>query len=91
MKAVLEYADGTFATDRKNVFSILAKYDIEILKTKKGQCSIYYTSRTTIRIKDNNELNKLITNLNDISTFGVSVINVKSECSLLERIKRFFE
>ena len=87
MKVVLEYTDCL--QDGKNVFSILAANDVEILKSKKIYWSIEVL--VTIRIKDGNELNKLIYELNRNCKHEVRVISVKFEDNFLERIKRIFE
>ena len=47
--------------------------------------------KVTIRVKDHNELRQLLFELNNICTYEVRVVKVKSENSLIERIKRIFE
>lgn len=86
MKAVLKYTDCL--QDGRNVFNTLAIYNVEILKTKQG-CSIY--PKITIRIKDMSELNQLIFALNKNCTYEVRVVKIKSEDSLIAKIKRIFE
>lgn len=86
MKAVLEYTNCL--QDGRNVFNTLALGNAEILKTKQG-CSIY--PQITIRVKDTNQLNHLVSALNRNCTYEVRVVKVKSEDSLFEKIKRIFE
>lgn len=86
MKAVLKYTDCL--QDGRNVFNTLALRNVEILKTKQGM-SIY--PQITIRVKDTNELNQLMSSLNRNCTYEVRVVKVKSETSLIEKIKRIFE
>lgn len=86
MKAVLKYTDCL--QDGRKVFNTLAVRNVEILKTKQG-CSIY--PQITIRIKDTNELNQLVSALNKNCNYEVRVVKVKSESGLIEKIKRIFE
>lgn len=86
MKAILKYTDCL--ADGKNVFSILAIENVEILKTKRKAYCIY--PEITIRVKDMNELNKLIYTLNTTCTYEVSIVKVISEDSFIEKIKKIF-
>ena len=86
MKAVLKYTDCL--QDGRNVFHTLAVRNVEILKTKQG-FSIY--PQITIRIKDTDELNQLVSELNKNCRYEVRVVKVKSESGLIEKIKRIFE
>lgn len=86
MKAVLKYTDCL--QDGRKVFNTLAINNTEIIKTKQG-CSIY--PQITIRVKDMSELNQLVSALNRNCTYEVRVVKVKSENSLIEKIKRIFE
>ena len=87
MKVILKYTDCL--NDGKNVFSTLAIKNVEILKTERKKYCIY--PKITIRVKDINELNKLIYVLNTTCTYEVSVVKVISEDSFIEKIKRIFE
>lgn len=86
MKVILRYTDCL--QDSRNVFNTLASHNVEVIKTKQG-CYIY--PQITIRVKDTNELNKLVSALNCNCTYEVRVVKVKSEEGLIEKIKRVFE
>lgn len=86
MKAVLKYTDCL--QDGKNVFNTLAIHNVEVLKTKQG-FSIY--PHITIRIKDTGELNQIVSALNRNCRYEVRIVKVKSEYSLIEKIKRLFK
>lgn len=88
MIAILEYTDCM--QDGKNVFGILAKNNVTIIKTKRKQFDIY--PEIKIKIKDTSELNKLLYELNEVSLYGVSLMKIKSEEGFLKRfIKGLFE
>lgn len=74
MKAVLKYTDCL--QDGRKVFNILAIRNIEILKTRQDS-SCY--PQITIRVKDNNELNQLIAELNKKCSYEVRVVKVKTD------------
>lgn len=88
MIAILKYTDC--AQDGKNIFGILSKNNVTILKTKRKQFDIY--PEIKIKIKDTSELNKLLYELNEVSIYGVSLMKIKSEEGFLKRfIKGLFE
>lgn len=87
MKAILQYTDCM--GDAKNVFGVLALNNVEVIKTKEKQFSIY--PLITIRVKDTEFLNKIIKQLNEESLYGVRVVKVKSDKSFIERVKMLFE
>lgn len=87
MKVILQYTDCM--SDDKNVFGVLAKNNVEVIKTKQKQFSIY--PLITIRIKDTDTLNKILEQLNEKSTYGVRIVKVKSDKSFVERVKMLFE
>lgn len=87
MKAVLRYTDCML--DGQNVFRVLSAHDIEILKTKQKPYNIY--PEVTIRIKGNNELNRLVSSLNRNCHYEVRVLSIKSEDGFIQKIKRVFE
>lgn len=87
MKAILQYTDCMF--DNKNVFEVLARNNVEVIKTKQGQFSIY--PLVTIKVKDTDTLNKILEQLNESSFYGVRIIKVKSGKSFIERVKMLFE
>ena len=87
MKVVLKYTDCL--QDGRKVFYVLGNSNAEILKTKQIGPTIY--PKVTIRIKDNNELRQLLSELNNMCTYEVRVVKVKSESGIIERIKRIFE
>lgn len=87
MKAILQYTDCMF--DNKNVFEVLARNNVEVIKTKQGQFSIY--PLVTIRVKDTDTLNKILEQLNESSFYGVRIIKVNSGKSFIERVKMLFE
>ena len=69
-------------------FSVLSEHNVEILRTK-YDASIY--PKVTIRIKNNNELMELLHDLNYKCFHEVSVVKIKTEAGIIERIKRIFE
>ena len=86
MKAILRYMD--YVEDGKIIFSVLSEHNVEILSTK-HDASIY--PKVTIRIKDNGELMELLHDLNYKCFHEVSVVKIKTEAGIIERIKRIFE
>lgn len=86
MKAILKYTDCL--QDGRNVFNTLAVRNVEILKTRSGQ-SIY--PQITIRVKNNNELNQLVSALNRNCIYEVRVVKIKSEDGLIKKIKKVFK
>lgn len=87
MKVILQYTDCM--SDDKNVFGVLARNNVEVIKTKQKQFSIY--PLITIRIKDTDTLNKVLEQLNEKSVYGVRIVKVKSNKSFVERLKMMFE
>lgn len=87
MKVILRYT--SCRSDDKNVFGVLAKNNVEVIKTKQKKLSIY--PLITIRIKDTDTLNKILEQLNEKSIYGVRIIKVKSDKSFIERLKMLFE
>ena len=87
MKVILQYTDCM--SDDKNVFGVLARNNVEVIKTKQEQFSIY--PLITIRVKDTDTLNKVVEQLNEKSVFGVRIVKVKSDKSFIERLKMLFE
>lgn len=86
MKAILRYVD--YAEDGRIFFSVLSEHNVEILRIK-HDASIY--PKVTIRIKDNGELMELLHDLNYKCFHEVSVVKIKTEAGIIERIKRIFE
>ena len=77
MKAVLKYERNS--RDTKTIFSILAKKKIKIIKTSDfGEVTIY--------IKNYDDLNKLVAELNSETAYGVVVKKVKEHKLLIEKI-----
>ena len=72
LKVVLRYTDCL--QDGRNVFRILADNNAKILKTRKG-FSIH--PKITIVVKDYNELNLLISELNCNCSYEVRVVKTK--------------
>ena len=87
MKVILQYTDCM--SDDKNVFGVLARNNVEVIKTKQEQFSIY--PLITIRVKDTDTLNKVVEQLNEKSVFGVRIVKVKSDKSFIERLKMLFK
>lgn len=87
MKVILQCTDCM--SDDKNVFGVLARNNIEVIKTKQKQSSIY--PLITIRVKDTNTLNKILEQLNEKSVFGVRIVKVKSDKSFIDRLKMLFK
>ena len=71
-------------SDDKNVFGILSKNNITILKTKEKQFDIY--PEIKIRVKDISELNELVYELNKGSIYGVKLMKIKSENGFFKRL-----
>lgn len=72
MKVTLRYTDCG-CEDGKNVFMVLAKRNISILRIKRG-FSIY--PKITICVKDYDELNSLIYDLNNCCAYEVSIVKI---------------
>ena len=87
MKVILQYTDCM--CDDKNVVRVLALNNIEIIKTKQGQYSIY--PLVTIRVKDTDTLNRILEQLNEKTVYGVRIAKMKSDKSFIERLKMLFE
>lgn len=87
MKVILQYTDCM--SDDKNIFGVLARNNVEVIKTKQKQCSIY--PLVTIRVKDTNTLNKILEQLNEKSVYGVRIAKVKSDKSFIEKLKMLFK
>lgn len=77
MKAVLKYERNS--SDTKIIFSILAKKKIKIIKTSDF-------AEVTIYIKNYDDLNKLVAELNSETVYGVVVKKVKEYKLLIEKI-----
>lgn len=87
MKVILQCTDCM--SDDKNVFGVLARNNVEVIKTKQKQSSIY--PLITIRVKDTNTFNKILEQLNEKSVFGVRIVKVKSDKSFIDRLKMLFK
>ena len=87
MKAILQYTNCM--CDDRNVFGVLALNNIEVIKTKQRKFSIY--PLVTIRVKDTDTLNKILEQLNEKSVYGVRIVKVKSDKSIIEKLKMLFE
>lgn len=87
MKVILQYTDCM--SDDKNIFGVLARNNVEVIKTKQKKFSIY--PLITIRVKDTDALNKILEQLNEESVYGVRVAKVKSNKSFIERLKMLIE
>ena len=85
MKAVLEYYNHIISRDGRQMFRILAERKIEVIKTKTDT----WTSdvRVTIRIKDWNELNLLVSELNKYCPCGVRIVKVRGD-GVFNRLRR---
>lgn len=86
MKVILQYTDCM--SDDKNVFGVLARNNVEVIKTKQKQFSIY--PLVTIRVKDTDTLNKILEQLNEKSVYGVRIAKVKSDKPFIEKLKMLF-
>lgn len=86
MKAVLKYTDCL--QDGRNVFNTLAIRNVEILRTRSG-LSIY--PRITIRVKDNHELNQLVSALNRSCTYEVRVVKIKPDGNIINSLNKIFK
>lgn len=86
LRVILKYTDCL--QDERNVFNTLAIRNVEILKTRQG-FSIY--PKITIRIKNNDELNQLLSALNRNCTYEVIVVKVKQDKSFSDLFKKIFK
>ena len=76
LKVILQYTNCL--QDGKNVFRILADFNIQILETKEETVT---KSQVTILVKDNDTLNLLISTLNRCCFYEVSVVKIiNSKC-----------
>lgn len=73
LKVVLKYTDCL--QDGRRVFNTLAHYNVAILKTKCGLCSI--EPKITIVVRDWSELNDLVSALNCNCSYEVRVVKTK--------------
>ena len=87
MKVILQYTDCM--SDDKNVFGVLARNNVGVIKTKQEKFSIY--PLVTIRVKDTDTLNKILEQLNEKSVYGVRIAKMESDKSFIERLKMLFE
>ena len=83
MRAVLQYR--SWDQDGNKVFQILAENKIEILKTTDDSTF----PKVTIRIEDNKQLLSLVYDLNKACTREVKVLGIKSDETLMNRIKNW--
>ena len=72
LKVVLKYTDCL--QDGRVVFGVLAAHKVEILHTR-SFLTMY--PRVTIRIKDYDELNDILYDLNKQSSYEVRIVKVK--------------
>lgn len=74
LRVTLRYTDCL--QDGRNVFGILANHNVEILGT---WTFLVYHPRVTIRVKNHNELNNLLCDLNNHCSYEVGVLKVRKE------------
>lgn len=87
MKVILQYTNCM--SDDMNIFEVLARNNVEVIKTKQKLYSIY--PLVTIGVKNTNTLNKILEQLNEKSVYGVRIVKVKSDKSFIERLKMLFK
>lgn len=87
MRATLRYTDCL--QDGRQVFYVLAKRNVKILKTKQKDVAIH--PEVTIYIKSNEELNQLLSNLNYNCRYEVSVVKVYPYDNFFDFIKNIFK
>lgn len=85
MRATIEYEDHLISRDGKKVFQVLAENNIKIIKTKLGTfCS---QTRVIIEVKNYDEVNMLLAELNRRCTEGVKLIKVRGD-GIFSRLRR---
>lgn len=77
MIATLRYYDGHVINDGRIVFPVIAKSGAEIIKTSYFRDE--HRPRVTISVDSLEQLNNIIQEANEKSTYEVSVIKVKKE------------
>lgn len=86
MKVKLRYTDCL--NDEKNVFRVLIDNHIVILKTEHG---VGLFPNVTIRIKNYDDLNKLLYELNSQCVYGVTPVKVIPDSKIASVIKKIFK
>ena len=74
LKAILQYTDCF--QDGRNVFSVLATNNIQILKTQTPIFSIY--PRVTVLFEDTRQLNQVLYDLNQKCRYEVRLVKIKN-------------
>ena len=94
MRAILRYTECL--QDGKNIFRVLARQNVDILRTKQKYFSIY--PEITVLVSSRQELNKILDELNQHCTYEVQLVETQAsvKCDFCKRrdccskIKKFF-
>jgi hypothetical protein len=74
----------------KQVYAILAKYDVNFIETRSEGNVYLYTKYTTFRIKDQITLNKMMLEINQNTIRGAEIINITREKTSYNFFKQMF-
>lgn len=85
MRATIEYTDHLILRDGKKVFQVLAENNVKIIKTKLG--TFVSQTRVIIEVKNYDEINMLLAELNRRCTEGVKLIKVRGD-GIFSKLRR---
>lgn len=85
MIAIIKYTDCM--NDTNIVFGVLSQLNVNIVKTDNKKYTIYHN--ITLYVKNTEEINKILSVLNNKTTYGVVLLNCKKTFS--EKIKELFQ
>lgn len=86
LKVVLKYTDCL--QDGRNVFEILTRNNVEILKTRQ---IFICDPKIVIRIKNYDKLNMIVSELNQICRYEVRIVSVKQDKCFRDFIRKLFK
>lgn len=74
MIAVLRYKEGILTEDGSVVFGVIAKHNVEIIRTTTFLCG--GRPKVTIKVNSQEELSNIVREMNKESSYTVSVVKV---------------